>query len=204
MSRPADELARALLGCRLVRVQPDGTRLSGLIVETEAYLGIEDQASHSHKNRRTTRTEPMYGPPGTAYVYFTYGMHFCMNVSAAAIDVPHAVLIRALEPAEGIEAMTERRAGKRPPDKVPLRDLCSGPAKLCQALAIDRDLTGVDMCSSETLFLERGRAISDDAVARDARIGLGNAGAWTDRPLRWVVMGNEHVSRKVRAQDCAH
>ena len=204
MSRPGDELARALLGCRLVRVQPDGSRLAGLIVETEAYLGVEDHASHSHKNRRTARTEPMYGAPGTAYVYFTYGMHFCMNVSAAAVDVPHAVLIRALEPTEGLEVMAQRRAGKRSPNTIYPRDLCSGPAKLCQALAIDRDFTGVDMCQSETLFLERGRAISDDAVARDARIGLGNAGTWTDSPLRWVVLGNEHVSRKVRAQDCAH
>jgi len=203
MTRPADELARALLGARLVRILPDSTRLAGIIVETEAYLGPEDKAAHSHKSRRTERTEPMYAAPGTAYVYFTYGMHYCMNVSAGKIDLPHAVLIRALEPTEGIETMFRHRAGKDPKRPMKQRDLCNGPAKLCKALAIDKAFTGIDMCQSQHLFLERGRTISDDQVATDARIGIANAGEWTEKHLRWLIPHNEHVSKGLRAHDSA-
>jgi len=203
LSRPADELARALLGVRLVRVTPTGERLSGMIVETEAYLGPVDRASHAFGGRRTARTEPMYGPPGTAYVYFTYGMHHCMNVSAARADLPHAVLIRALEPIEGVDLMRANRAGAKDPGAFRLRDLCSGPGKLGQALSIDRSLSGVDLCANEHLYLEPGRSISDDRVGLDARIGLGESGEWTEKPLRWLVLGNEHVSCGVRAHDCA-
>lgn len=204
LSRPADELARALLGVRLVRITPGAERLSGIIVETEAYLGEIDRASHTFGGRRTARTEPMYDRPGTAYVYFTYGMHHCMNVAAGKVDLPHAVLIRALEPVEGLDTMRRNRAGKGPPDALARRDLCSGPGKLCQALEIDRALSGIDLCEHEDLFLERGRAISDDHIASDRRIGIGDRGEWTEKPLRWLVLGNQHVSCGVRAHDSAH
>ncbi|MBX9736552.1 MAG: DNA-3-methyladenine glycosylase, partial [Phycisphaerales bacterium] len=144
---PASELAVTLVGCSLVRVLNDGSRLSGVIVETEAYIGPEDQASHAKGGRRTARNEPMWATPGTSYVYFTYGMHFCMNISANRADHPGAVLIRAIEPREGLQRMRELRSGSRQRrvGAKPMRnvDLCRGPARLCQALAIDRALTSV-------------------------------------------------------------
>lgn len=199
LSRPADEVARALLGCRLCRRLDDGTVLSGMIVETEAYLGPEDQAAHSFGGRRTERTEPMFMRPGTSYVYFTYGMHYCMNVSAAAENVPHAVLLRAIEPLEGIERMLEFRSASRG-KLVRLQDLCNGPAKLCQAMSIDRGLNRVDLCSSDVLWLERGKKVSDLEVGQTPRIGIANAGTWADRPLRWVVRESPWISRRFRAQ----
>ena len=108
-AKPAEELAPALLGHLLVRVMPGGQRVSGRIVEAEAYLGERDLASHAAGGRRTARNEAMYGPPGLAYVYFTYGMHFCMNVVCGRRDEPVAVLIRALEPVEGMAVMRRRR-----------------------------------------------------------------------------------------------
>lgn len=197
-ARPADVLARRLLGCRLVRLLDDGTRLAGIIVETEAYMGEQDEAAHSFGGRRTARTEPMYQVPGTSYVYFTYGMHHCVNVSAAAVDVPQAVLLRALEPTEGIERMTEHRGrvgeASRP------HGLCSGPAKLCQALAIDRGLNAVDLVTSSQLWIEQARRISDAQVERTPRIGIDYAGAWVDKPLRWMVLGSPYASQSPRAR----
>lgn len=192
-ARPADELARALLGCVLVRVDEHGRRASGMIVETEAYLAPEDRASHAFGNRRTTRNEPMFMKPGTSYVYFTYGMHHCMNVSAGAEGLPHAVLLRALEPIDGLEAMRERRRGARRAMRD--RDLCSGPGKLCQALGIDRAHSGMDLCSSREMWLEGGAEFADSEVARSPRIGISGAGEWVDAPLRWLVVGNPHVSK---------
>lgn len=195
-SRPAEELARRLLGCRLVRVLGDGTVLSGVIVETEAYLGVKDRAAHSYGGRRTARTEPMYMRPGTSYVYFTYGMHHCMNVSAAAEGVPEAVLVRALEPVEGLGRMALHRGVKGGA----VGELCSGPAKLCQALAIDRGLNAVDLCGGGVLWVERGVRISDGQVERTGRIGIGRAGEWVEKPLRWVVSGSPYASRGPRAR----
>ena len=192
-------LARALLAQRLVRILDDGTRLSGLIVETEAYLGPRDKAAHSFAGRRTARNESMYQQPGTAYVYFTYGMHFCMNVVCGEADEPVAVLLRALMPEEGLDAMRRHRSAKRRPGAPPLRDtdLCSGPAKLCQALAIDRALDGEDLAASPRLFIERAASIEvrPRDVGRSARIGVAYAGDWAHRPLRWFLSGNPHVSR---------
>ncbi|MCL4220174.1 MAG: DNA-3-methyladenine glycosylase [Phycisphaerales bacterium] len=194
-ARPADELAPRLLGCRLMRRLEDGTVLGGVIVETEAYLGPEDRAAHSFGGRRTPRTEPMFMAPGTSYVYFTYGMHHCMNVSAMAKEVPHAVLLRALEPTEGLDRMCELRG--RPGGRA--SELCNGPGKLCQALAIDRSLSAVDTCTSEALWFERGRKLSDAAIGCSARVGIGYAGEWVEKPLRWFVLGNSCVSRGPRA-----
>lgn len=197
-ARPADVVARRLLGCRLVRLSDDGVRLSGVIVETEAYLGPEDAAAHSFGGRRTTRTEPMYMRPGTSYVYFTYGMHFCMNISTAREGVPHAVLLRALEPIEGLEQMARRRS--RSGKQVSPKELCSGPAKLCQALAIDRGLNAVDLVTSPSLWVEYDRQLSDSQVENTPRIGIDYAGAWVEKPLRWVVVGSSYASRRPRAR----
>jgi DNA-3-methyladenine glycosylase len=184
-------VARAMLGQRLVRVL-DGKRLAGVIVETEAYLGISDQAAHTFGGRRTKRNESMWGDGGHAYVYFTYGMHHCVNVVAGRTGQPVAVLLRALEPVEGLEVMRGRRLkAKRD------TDLCSGPAKLTAALAIDRELDGADLVSSRTLFLEclRRRALPGSHIAVSPRIGIDYAKQWKDRPLRFYIRGNPHVSR---------
>ena len=138
----AATLAKRLIGCALVRRLSNGTRLSGRIVETEAYLGVQDRASHAFGGRRTPRNEMMYAQAGTAYVYFTYGMHFCMNVVCGVVDEPSAVLLRALEPSEGLEAMRAARATVRNPRPRDI-DLCSGPGKLCQALGIGRAQNGL-------------------------------------------------------------
>jgi DNA-3-methyladenine glycosylase len=183
----ARTLARRLLGCVLTRVI-DGERVAGIIVETEAYLGVRDAASHAFRGRRTPRNESMYARPGTLYVYFTYGMHHCCNVVCAAEGDPQAVLIRALEPLEGLERMRDARGGRG--------RLCSGPARLCQALSIDRGLDGEDLVRSARVFVESPPVgLRLGPVGRSPRIGVGYAGDWAQRPLRWFIRGNPHVSR---------
>lgn len=191
------ELAPRLIGCTLVRILDDGTRLAGIIVETEAYLGVEDAAAHSFGGRRTARNEAMYARPGTAYVYFTYGMHHCVNVVCGEVDEPVAVLIRALEPVAGAERMAEHRSAKRSsPSDLRANDLCSGPGKLCQALAIDRDLNGEDLVASARLLIERRSPRHRVELATGPRIGVAYAGEWAHKPLRWWARENEHVSRR--------
>lgn len=195
-------LAVRLLGCRLVRPLDDGTRLAGTIVETEAYTGVEDRASHAFGGRRTPRNESMYAQPGTAYVYFTYGMHHCVNVVCGDADEPVAVLIRALEPVEGLEQMKRlRNAGRTLKAPITELQLCNGPGKLCQALAIDRALNGVDLATDNRLFIERDdsktRGVMDGSgLVNATRIGIASAGEWTHAPLRWYIKGNRHVSVK--------
>jgi len=181
-------LARRLLGQRLVRILDDGAVLSGIIVETEAYLGVRDRAAHSYGGRRTPRVEPMYARPGTSYVYFTYGMHYCFNVVCGRQDEPVAVLVRALHPETGLDRMKEARGADR--------DLCRGPARLTQALAIGRELTGIDLVTDPRLFIEvlRRRPIKSSLLRNTARIGVGYAGVWARRRLRWYVRGSPHVS----------
>lgn len=187
-------LARALLGQVLVRVLDDGERLAGRIVETEAYLGVIDRAAHTYGGRRTPRTESMWGPAGHAYIYFLYGMHHCVNVVAQGPGEPTAVLIRALEPLEGLERMRAHRAGRRPKARLRDTDLCSGPAKLAQALALDRRLDGTDLVEGEHLFIERGRRVPAGNIVTGPRIGIAYAGDWALRPLRFHMHGNPHVS----------
>jgi DNA-3-methyladenine glycosylase len=203
-------LARALLGRRLVRVLDDrggSTRISGIIVETEAYLGEPDRASHAFGLRRTPRNEAMYARPSTSYVYFTYGMHFCMNVVCGEVNQPLAVLIRALEPVEGLEHMRRHRArrkGKPDPRRGPIdpalfdtTDLCSGPGKLCHALEIDRTLNHIDLVTVPRLFIEHASPpIPPSRIARSARIGVASVGGpWATAPLRFYIKDNPHVSR---------
>ena len=181
-------VARELLGQRLVRVL-DGRRLSGRIVEVEAYVGEDDQASHARPGP-TRRNAPMYGPPGHAYVYLIYGMHHCFNVVAEREGFPAAVLVRALEPLEGIEKMRSLRGGR------PDLPLTSGPARLCQALDIDRRFDGADLCASDALlFLEQDAIVPDEIITTGPRIGVrGNEIAATT-PWRFYVRDNRHVSR---------
>jgi DNA-3-methyladenine glycosylase len=180
-------LAKALLGQILVRRLEDGRELAGKIVEVEAYLGIEDRAAHSFGGRRTARNASMWGDAGHAYVYFTYGMHWCVNVVADREEVPTACLIRALEPLTGIEEMRRRRGRERGVD------LCSGPARLTQALGIDRALNGADLVEGSELYIvrgPRGRRI----IERSPRIGVAYAREWAWKPLRFFIAGNPHVT----------
>jgi DNA-3-methyladenine glycosylase len=199
----SEQLARDLIGALLVRRLDDGRMLAGRIVETEAYLGARDRASHAFGGRRTERNESMYAQPGTAYVYFTYGMHFCFNVVCGTAGDPLAVLVRAAEPVAGVDHMTALRAvasKARHPHFAP-RDLCRGPARLCQAMAIRRDLNGLDLATDPRLFvadapgIQAGSpAVTDKHVVRTARIGVDYAGAWAARRLRWLVAGHPCVS----------
>ena len=193
--RGAPALARALLGQRLVRIV-DGQRLAGRIVETEAYCGVRDRAAHSFNHRRTERTDPMWRDGGTAYVYFTYGMHHCMNVAASIEGDPQAVLIRALEPTQGVEAMRQHRPKARRD-----ADLCSGPARLCEALRIDRGFSGVDLLDSESLWIERVRrsVMPGRRIAVTPRVGVGYADEWAGKPLRFLIRDHPHCSRPPRS-----
>lgn len=178
-------------------------------------MGALDQASHAFKGRRTARNNAMYAGPGTAYVYFTYGMHFCFNVVCGREGDPNAVLIRALEPIAGIETMHAHRFGHLAPNgvgrrKTPVKDtdLCSGPAKLCQALAIDRRLNGLNMVREEGLYVVApGRALQSapGPIVRTPRIGIDYAGDWVARPLRFVIVDHPHASvrrgRRARTRD---
>ena len=180
-------VARELLGQRLVRIL-DGQRLSGLIVEVEAYIGEDDAACHAACGR-TPRNEAMYGSPGHAYVYFIYGMHHCLNVVTEEEGFPAAVLIRDLEPLEGLEIMRRYRSGR------PDRELTNGPAKLCQALAIDRGFNRVDLCTGEVLFIEEGRMVAQEEVGTSPRIGIKADELAMSVPWRFYLQGNAFVSR---------
>ncbi len=187
--RPCEELAKALLGCALVRVC-GGEECRGVVVETEAYLGKEDKAAHSYRGRRTDRNGATFMEPGTAYVYSVYGMHRCFNVSSRGEGC--AVLVRALEPMGGLEGMQSRR-GARPRG----RDLCNGPAKLCQAMGIGKECDKVDLVTSGGVWLEEGGGEGGEgAVVSVPRIGIEYAEEWTQRPLRFYIKGNKFVSRK--------
>lgn len=182
-------IARELLGKLLVVPNIDGRRVSGMIVETEAYLGIEDRAAHSFGGRRTPRNEVTYGVGGHVYVFFIYGMYYQLNVVTGPAERPHVVLIRAVEPIEGIELMRERRGRKRD------RDLTSGPGKLCVAFAIDRSFNAEDL-EGDRIWIEKNRSFEDSEIAVGKRIGIDYAGEDAHLPLRFWVRGNENVSRK--------
>jgi len=185
--RPAVEVARDLIGSALVR--DDGVRLSGEVVETEAYAGIGDRGSHAYGGRRTARNEALYGEPGRAYVYMIYGLYHCANVSCGDVGDPQCVLLRALRPIEGLEVMAERRGLTKDDD---VRKLCGGPSRLCQAFAFDRSCSGMDMCSAELRFLEGSKP---DVVA-SKRIGIDYAGPDSLLPYRFLAKDSAFVSRK--------
>ena len=167
----------------------DGTKTSGIIVETEAYRGPQDRASHAYGGRRTNRTETMYGIGGTAYVYFVYGMYNQFNVVTNVNEIPHAVLVRALEPLDGIELMRKRRPGQSD------RNLTSGPGKLCIALGIDRTHDRADLLGDD-IWIEEGRGVSRSSIASGPRIGIDYAEEWIDRPWRFWIKNNPFVSRR--------
>ena len=179
--RPTLQVARDLLGTRLVRLQ-DGIRLAGINVEAEAYRGQEDLGCHARAGL-TPRTRVMFGPPGHAYIYFTYGMHWMLNFVTEDQGYPAAVLIRSLHPIEGLEVIAARRNGQ-PADR-----WTDGPAKICQALDIDGTLNDIDICASQAaLFVEAGQPIPDSAVTTGPRVGLSSVPEpWKSIPWRFFV-----------------
>jgi len=179
--RDTRAVARDLLGQRLVRIDR-GQRVSGLIVETEAYRGEEDQACHCRAGK-TERTRVMYGPPGVAYVYFVYGMHWLLNFVTEEQGFPGAVLIRALVPREGRVLIAQRRSGQ------PEERWTDGPAKLCQALNIGGAFNGVDVCSpGGKLFLEKGQRVPAGAIKQEPRVGIDQVPEpWKSIPWRFLV-----------------
>src|SRR5262245_27591926 len=183
------QVAKDLLGKLLVVPAPDGARVSGMIVEAEAYRGPEDRAAHSYGERRTKRTETMYGLGGIAYVFFVYGMYDQFNVVTNTVDKPHAVLIRALEPVEGLDWMRRRRLGQ------PDRNLTNGPRKLCIALGIDRKLDGADLRKNQ-VWIEEGESLSPRRIASGPRIGIDYAEGWVDQHWRFWIRGNLFVSKR--------
>jgi DNA-3-methyladenine glycosylase len=182
--RDTEIVAREMLGTVLECRTRDGLA-SGIIVETEAYLGEHDLACHAAAGR-TRRTEHLYGPPGISYVYFIYGMYWCFNAVTRAAGSPSAVLVRALEPLDGISLMHRRR----PRIKSDV-DLTNGPGKLCAALAITGTHTGIPL-QRYPLVLRQGEAVADGKVEVTTRIGITKSADW---PLRWIVAGNRFVSR---------
>jgi DNA-3-methyladenine glycosylase len=183
--RPAEMVAAELLG--MVVVSSVGGKVTeARIVETEAYLGYDDPASHGYLHRRNARNEALFGPPGSWYVYLSYGMHWCANIVCQRPGLASAVLLRALEPLTGLEIMRRRRGG------VSDRQLCSGPGKLSQALGIARDLDGSRMADSPVV-VRRPDSIEDIEIAATPRIGITKAADW---PLRFCLAGSPWTSRK--------
>jgi DNA-3-methyladenine glycosylase len=187
-------IARELLGKLLVVPTETGERVSGMIVETEAYLGASDKAAHSYNNRRTNRNEITYAAGGKVYVFFVYGMYFQLNFVTHKRDEPHVVLIRAVEPVEGIGIMRERRLRKKPDAKMPDKNLASGPGKLCIALGIGRDLNGADLLEDK-IWLEDFKTFSKKEIASGKRIGIDYAEEFAEKPWRFWVKDNLFVSR---------
>src|SRR5712692_1360429 len=182
------EVARDLLGKKLVVPGKNGARVAGIIVETEAYRGPEDRASHAYNGRRTRRTETMFGPGGIAYVYFVYGMYNQFNVVTNVEGVPHAVLVRAVEPSEGLDVIRRRRSGRSE------YELTSGPGRLCLAMGIDRSLDRADLLG-DRVWIEEGISISPRQIARGPRVGIDYAEAWIAKPWRFWIRDNPFVSK---------
>jgi DNA-3-methyladenine glycosylase len=185
---PAEVVAAELIG-KVVVSTVGGLLTAGRIVETEAYLGYDDPASHGYRHRRNARNAALFGPPGIWYVYLSYGMHWCANLVCQRAGLASAVLLRALEPLEGLDVMRERRGD------LPDRQLCSGPGRLCQALGITRDLDGVAMSEGPVVVL-RGDRLAEGAISATPRIGITKAADW---PLRFHLTGSPWTSRKEKS-----
>lgn len=197
-NKNAMEVAQDLLGKYLIHKTESGEFVAK-IVETEAYMGAIDKAAHSYNNRRTKRTEIMFGPPGFAYVYLIYGMYSCFNVVANAKDFPEAVLVRALEPVAGLELMAKSRYGKKL-DQLKNKELIgltNGPGKLCQSMNISLKDNGIDLCGDK-LFIAKNKKMDKSKlqIVATTRINIDYAEEAALYPYRYYIKGNQYVSRK--------
>lgn len=188
-------VAKELLGKILVH-EIDGQKISAKIVETEAYMGIEDKAAHSYGGRRTPRVEIMYGTAGFSYIFIIYGMYYCFNIVTREEGVPQAVLIRALEPIEGLDLISQNRFKKpyNSLNKSQISGLTNGPGKLCKAFLIDKSLNGEDLCGSK-LYIEEGTDKNFDIIS-SKRVGIDYAEEAKDYPWRFYIKDNKYVSIK--------
>ena len=183
-------IARKLLG-KIIVTNFENQNTSAKIVETEAYIGFTDKASHSYGHRRTARNEHMYSPPGTAYVYICYGMHQMFNIVTNKKEIPDAVLIRAVEPVKGVDIMA-KRAGKNITDKT----LTRGPGNVGKALGIHKQHSGLFLLDNAIYLLDDGKTIADDKIGISKRIGVEGAGADALLPFRFYIKRNQYVSGK--------
>lgn len=182
------DIAQNLLGYRLV-TNFKGKRTAGIIVETEAYKGPEDKGSHAFNNRRTKRTEVMFGPSGHAYVYLCYGIHHMFNFVSGPKEIPHAILVRAIEPVDGISEMMERRGFKKLKPQ-----LTAGPGVLCKALGIRTDHTGIDLSDKKSPIWIEPKANTSFQITRSPRVGIDYAAEWKDKPWRFRIKNNPYCS----------
>lgn len=182
-------LSREFLGKKLV-TRFDGKRTSGIIVETEAYAGPIDKAAHAYGWRRTKRTEVMYSPGGLTYVYLCYGMYHLFNIVVSAKDLPHVILVRAIEPAEGIKEMLRRRNK----DKADY-NLTSGPGKLTHALGIKKEHTGLNLVRNSPIWIEDCESLAASDIETSARIGVAYAEEDAFLPYRFTIRGNPYISK---------
>lgn len=183
------DIARELLGKYIIHNTTDG-RTSGKIVEVEAYIGSKDAASHAYNGKYTSRTKVMFGQGGHLYVYLIYGVYYCMNIVTNKENYPEAVLIRAIEPIDGLDIMK----GRRGTDK--LLNLCSGPGKLCIAMGISKVQNGMDLCG-ENLYLLSGETISPECIISTPRINIDYAKEARNYPWRFFIKGNPFVSKGI-------
>lgn len=192
-------VAKELLGKILVR-EIDGVKLKGRIVETEAYIGPIDKACHAYGFKKTPRVEPLYGEPGIAYVYFIYGMYYCFNIISKEKGSPEGVLIRAVEPLEGIDIMSQLRA-KKPYDeltKAQKKNLTNGPGKLCMAFNITKENTWEDLTTSDELYIEEPLNNQENIgfeIVETKRVGIDYAEEAKDFPWRFYIKDSKYVSR---------
>ena len=187
--KDAVQAARDLLGKIIVR-KYNGKTITVKIVETEAYCGAEDKASHAHNNKKTKRTAPMFKKGGHAYIYLIYGMYYCLNVVTAAENNPHAVLIRGVEPLKGLKYIKENRQIKSSRSK----DLTNGPGKLSQALKIDKSFDGCNLVENNSLYLTDG-GTEDFEIESSPRVNIDYAEEYKDKKWRFFIKNNKYVSK---------
>lgn len=191
--RATESVAQELLGKKLCRELPNGKLISGFIVETEAYVGVLDKACHSFGGRKTPRTQVMYEHGGVAYIYLIYGMYHCLNVVSSKKDHPEAVLIRALEPCDGIEWLkTKSRVQQE-------KKILNGPGKLCKVLEIDKNLNAHDF-TQRPLWIEEGKEISPLHIVCSPRINIAYAEEWISKPLRYSIKDSPYISVKIKPE----
>jgi DNA-3-methyladenine glycosylase len=187
--QPTLKAAKSLLGKFLVR-KINGKIISGMIVETEAYVGFDDKASHASRGK-TARNALMFGDGGFSYIYLIYGMYNCFNITTEKPDFPAAVLIRALEPVDGVDLMKKFRHTDVE------KNLCAGPGKLCQALNLTKNQNELDLTKSKELWLEdRGVIVKPTQIVKTKRVGVDYAGDWAHKPWRFYIKGNNFISKK--------
>jgi DNA-3-methyladenine glycosylase len=194
-------VARELLGCFLVHKTPEGIT-KGRVVEVEAYLGPEDKGAHSYLGRHTPTMDPLYKMGGFAHIFQLHGYNYCLNVVTQKQDVPQAVLIRGLEPSEGIELMAKRRnIDLSNKNNSKFKNLTNGPSKLCQAFDIDTSINGIDLCGNELFIISEKILDNNEEIISTTRVNIDYAEEFKNKPWRFLYKGNKFVSHSYKAKN---